>query len=506
MEDINWGPVFGIAAICMLLGGLLVYGFFPRTVDGEGKLDTETIAEAVAQAVATKEAEIDRLTNIITGLESQNETESEENVTEEQGEVLITGGYLMDELSLNDPFEDTLSDRELDLFDGKVNFDGKKYDTEETLILKDIKLLANENDFEGEVYMVIPKESVEYKLTFEDDLDTSLISDEETLEFSFLGQEVKISDWTNEVITFFMGTEMIVDEGEIIEFEDYEIVLISVTDEAVYLSVTDSEGELTTKIINSGKTRTVNGLQIKVENVFSSATRSFAELVIGVDIKTEIENDDEYSEDSAWKYVIKSIANGNSINSIGIILDEEFTKIDEDGDEEFPAVGPNETFCLPNNYLCMQFNGMSEEDTEKYEFEINGDFVRIKGNFEYGTKDYDEIYVYTDGLIYEDDDLDSDIIGEAVELGDTDLVISASETGILIEDSVSEEELVLIDLGLIQIQVDKDDVTWTDITTENEDYLTNYGILVSNPEDSTEDQEVEITVPENKLEGSISVY
>jgi len=45
----------------------------------------------------------------------------------------------------------------------------------------------------------------------------------------------------------------------------------------------------------------------------------------------------------------------------------------------------------------------------------------------------------------------------------------------------------------------------TNIGTGEDNFLTNYGILIENPEDSCEDQEFKITVPENKREGSILI-
>ena len=44
-----------------------------------------------------------------------------------------------------------------------------------------------------------------------------------------------------------------------------------------------------------------------------------------------------------------------------------------------------------------------------------------------------------------------------------------------------------------------------DISTEDEDYITNYGIVIKNPEDNLEDNELQIEIPEEQLEGNIVI-
>jgi len=406
MNDVSGNKVIGLCLLVLVVGFFLGHALWTKTVFSDGE-DLETkIENAVRDAITIKDLKIENLEKLIEGYT---------NVTEETDETeeIELKGYLVDELYLETGFNDTYSDRELNLFDGEIDFDGKDYDAEETLILKDIRLLANENDFEGNVYMTVPEGAIEYKFEFEDDLNTSEITDEETLEFNFLGKEVEISAWDNDEITIFMGTEMLVDEGEIVEFESYKIVLISVTDNSVYLSVEDSSGELETKIIDEDKTRTVNGLKIRVDDVFSSGTKSFAELVVGNDLHLEVTDGEEYEEDSIWNWKI-------SANSIGIVLNEDFTEVDSDGDEDFPAVGVGEKLCLPNEYVCVLFNGIVEVDSEEYTFELDTkktlEYVRVEGSFQSGIENYDRIYINISNQKFYDKDFDeiTDIITCAI--------------------------------------------------------------------------------------------
>jgi len=482
MEKLNWN-VIAFVVLALLVGGLVGYVSAPQEVNGMSTAEVnEKVQEAVNKSLFQKNAEIETLRDLIAKSGEVNETDTIDIEIE-------SPGYLIDELYLGELLEKTYSDREINLFDGKVDFDGDAYDAEETLKFKDIKLLANGNDFEGNVYMTLLEESVEYKFEFESDLNTSLIDEEDTLEFSLLGKDVEISNWEDDVVTLFIGTKMMVDEDQIVDFEDYKIMVISISDESIYLSVEDSNGELETKIINEDKTRNVNGLKIRVNNVFSSQTKSFAELVIGEDIDNEVEDGEEYEEDSIWNWKITS-------NSIGIILNEAFTKVDKEGDEEFSAVGASEKFCLPNEYKSILFNGMIKEDTEEYNLELDEkagtDYVRVDGNFESGTKDFDRIYVNV--LTYEIFDEDFELIhATEIVLGNTKSKLVTSVDGLTFED--------------FEVNYALDDATanGNNLNSFDEKYTTDYGITIDNVEEMVEDNEFTIEVPEEKLEGSISL-
>jgi len=397
--------------------------------------------------------------------------------------VYETLGYLIDELFLSDGLdEETYSDREvITLFDGKVKFDGDSYDAEETITLTDgIILMANENDFEGNVYMTILEEAVEYTMTFENDLNTSLIDEEDTLEFNFLGESYEVSDWNNDLgeyeVTLNKGIEQKVNLGECVVVDGKSVCLtdIGADGDEVYMCV---DGEDNCKDIDEEKSKTINGIEIRVDSIFNS----FAHLIMGEDVELTIETKDEYEEDSAWEYVITA-------NSIGIKLVEDFTEVDLDGDEEFQAFAKDSGLCLPNDYVCVLFNGMSEEDTEEYNLELDdrdGPKVKIDGNFESGTKDYDRIYVNVSGIY----DKDSKLIHETeIELGNTDSKLIVNVTGLFFEDFNVNFDLDTSNAG-----------------TDSEDYLTDFGVKVVNPEDSVEDNEFNIFVPEKQLEGSISL-
>ena len=471
MSNFNWGIIVWFV-IVGLLCGVIGYVIAPETIDGLSKAEIDAkISDAVEQAVSVKDTEIERLKGLL---------EKTENETTEEEEILPFG-YLIDGLFLGDSIdEDIFSDRDVStLFDGDVSFDGDDYDAEETLALKNITLFANEHDFEGRVYMTVLEGAIEYKLTFESDLNTSLIEEDETLVFNFLGERYEVSEWSGNYITLTKGIEHKLDVGASLTIGNKTLTLDAVSDDRAWILV-DGEG----KSIDEGKTKVINGLEIKVDNVFNSGTAKFAFLIVGEDIEVTIDNGEEYEEDSPWEYVITN-------NSIGLILAEDFTEIDLDGDEDFPAIGMNEKLCLPNDYVCIRFNGMAEEETEEYNLKLDEkssvDYVRIDGNFQSGTKDYNRVYVRISDYKVFDRDLDE--ITGVIELGDTDSILITNATGLFFED--------------FNVNYDLND---SSVGTGDEDYLTDYGILVINPEDSIEDQEFNVFIPEGELEGSISVF
>ena len=483
----NYKWFFGIVVVAILIC-VAVMAFKPAGIP-EGYLSPEEVqikkAAAVAEALVPKDAEITDLVQQLLDLQAV------------VPKPIL--GYLIDNLFLEGLLPvDAFSDREIGtLFDGEVSFDGDDYDAEETFTLKGITLLANGHDFEGNVYATVPKGAIEYKFDFDSDLDTSLIKEDETLTFNLLGEEVEVSEWIGNKITFSKGIEYFLDEGQSITFEEKTIVLDMVLDEAVYVTVDGVGGK-----IYEDKTKTINGIEIKVKEALYTEKESKvskATLIIGEEVEVTVIGGDEYEENSPWEYVITA-------NSIGLVLVEDFTEIDLDGDEEFPAIGADEKLCLPNEYVCIQFNGMTEEETEEYNLELDEKssvgYVRIDGNFISGINDFDRIYVDATTGVIRDRDLKE--INGTIELGDTKSILEASPIRILIKDS-DENKLVWIGLDLMKIQVDENGSDWNDITSEDEDYLTNYGIKIINPEDSVDDQEFNVFVPEKKLEGSLSI-
>ena len=250
MGDFNWTQFWVVAVIVAIVFGLIgAYGF-PRT---KIEVDQDAIDLAVGNATAELYVEIEDLKSIIA---NYTEVEEEELPIEELG-------YVIDGVFLEIPFNETLSDRELNLFDGEVEFDGKDYDAEEVFTFNGLELLANEHDFKGNVYMTVPEGAIEYRINFDSDLNTNLIDEDETLVFNFLGQEYEVSDWNGDEVTFTGGTEYFLSEGESVL--DGSVILEVVLSESVYITV-NGEG----KKIKEGETDRFGDLEVYVKEVMYS--------------------------------------------------------------------------------------------------------------------------------------------------------------------------------------------------------------------------------------------
>ncbi|MEA2037597.1 MAG: hypothetical protein U9O94_08865, partial [Nanoarchaeota archaeon] len=333
-----------LAVGCIALLGATLSGCQPAiTIEDVNK----AVAEKEAEMLVEKENAVsEAITNAVDGVDITSDNEQaindaigaitiesvpdalKEQILEDAKEVqeevdaeTELNGYDIDNLELGAEFDATVSDRDLKtLFDGELDFKGDDYDAEEILTLENLKIAINENDFGSVSYLQIPDEGIVYKFTIENSLDTSDIDEDDTLKFNFLGEEVEVSEWDGDTITFTKGIKHAMKEGEIFEVLDKTITMKTIGSDTIYIDV---DGEVL--FIDEDETKDVNGIEIKLVRVLDSdeAGSDVAELKIGEDVTNEIESGDEYSKDSIWEYVITS-------NSIGLTLTEEFKDIDDD--------------------------------------------------------------------------------------------------------------------------------------------------------------------------------
>jgi len=409
-------------------------------------------------------------------------------------------GYILEDLYLYGNFSELiLSDREVSkLFDGEIEFDGKDYDAEELIILNDINLDANNNDMDGDVYLTLKDGSIRYTYVF-DGLDVSNIGgeDEEYLIFDLLGQEVKVSSWDEDEIVFSKGSKYFMTEGETLTVGENQITLKYVMEgspDSVYIEV-DGIG----KEIKEDQVKVINGIEIRANMVLASDFRlGMAELLIGDEVEIKAVDGDEYAEDSPFKWIV----DGDTA-TIGVILAEDFDELDED----FNALGVKDKLCLPNEYVCLTYNSAIEEKYEEYtikgddeETEIYGKFIindrescndiliryNVSGNNNYTLWDEDNDY---------DDDNDAQILN-TIELEDSKYTLSVDkDTGVITLINVDSTTYnIVIPFNVSSITVDGTSLD------EDYDYISNYGVVVSNTEDIDDDLEVTLNIPEEQVE------
>ena len=448
-----------------------------KILDAQNKAIAEAVAAvdvtadnqaAVDEATKLKEDEIARLNQVIADY-----AEVEKEVAKEDA------GYIIDEIGIGDNFAETLSDREVSkLFDSKIKFDGDSYDAEETVSLTG-DVLANEEDYKGEVYLNLEEGAVEYSYEVSNQLDTSDITEDETLVFNFLGQEVEVSEWDVDKITFTKGNELFLKEGESTMVGDKPVIVKIVNDNYAYVQV-----GVDSRKVEEGDVEEIGGLEVEAKEVLDDEEGDdYVVMKFAEEVLVEVEDGDEYDLDDKWTWVVEP-------NKLGLVLDAEYNDLDDDN----KPLKAGDKVCLPNNYVCFKYNGLLNneftqitiDDDNDYDAELRGDFIK-------GTDDYSRVYVNASGFYDEDDKL----------IHVSELLIDNTEDDIKVKIVGTKLEIgdVEIPLALDGIKVGGDDISSFDET-----YVTDYGFYIKDHENSVDDNKFSIDVPKDEAENTILVY
>jgi hypothetical protein len=494
--DINMKTV----AVCVVA---LLLGIAIMAVADSGKVTQKVVDQKIADALAAQKSElstqyaaaltsavekvraddqlvVDAANAQIADLQKQIDELKNPPVEDTTPEVIVVK-YVLDEINIDELFSDTIGSRELKtLVNTEIEFNDEDYDVKESVALSDMKVVVNTPDNGVKDYLSFESGAIEYKYAFDSTFDNDDVTEDETLSFTLFGENVEISEWTDDSITFTKGAEYDVKEGESVTVDGKVIQATVVGWNYAYITVGTDSAKVTT-----GSTKEVGGIEIEVKDTIETQSwrAGVATIVVGDDVSTTVEDGDEYAKDSIWEWKITP-------STIGVVLSEDFTSTD--ADDDFVALAAGKSVALPNDYVTFTYDGFGAFDSSVYTFDTytkdSVDYVRVKGDFVNGVDSYDKIYVKADG-IYDEDFV---LIGTSVELGDTDATLS-SGPAIAIGD---------IRLGLLLKAVTVDGVS---ISGVDEDYINDYGIVISNPEDSVDDQEFKLTVPEEALEATVTL-
>lgn len=451
----------------------------------QGTYNKEQFDKAVTDAIA-EQLEKDQLIIDDYG-EQLKKQEAEDKATEAE-----ESKFELEDVNIGVDIVEELTDRDITkLQDTEIEFDGDDYDVEEVFSLTGLNVAVNEKDYDGRPYLIVPTEGIVYKYNIDNALDTNRIYvGDESLTINFLGEELEIIEWGVDKITFNKGIEELFKDGETKIIDGVEITVRVIGNDFVSLIV---DGE--TETIRGGETEEVGDIEIEAKEILYVSKvgyDSYVTLRVGEEVETSIEDGEEYEEDSAWEYVVDA-------NSIGLKLVEEFKYIDED--EDFQALASGDTLSLPNDYITVEFGGLVEEDSVSYRFDTvkDNDYLRIRGEIFEGINDYTKVYIDNTGKIFDDDSVDSKYIGTSVELGNTGIVLNTNSTGVVIIDGIK------MALNLSDITVETVG-GYISLIGREDDYTTNYGITIENPEDAIEDENLKIVIPDEKAEAIVKIY
>ena len=328
----------------------------------------EDTANSAEQLILEKDQEIEYIRSQLDVMILADAKDEAEKLSKE---LEISTSYFIDEVALNENFADNFDNDDYEkLLEYEIEYDDEDYDVEESIILSSgIKPQINVEDFGSEVLLSFDKDSVEYKVTFDEAID--FVSDED-LEFKFLGEDVVISEFDGDnTVTFSTGVDLFLQEGTTQTYGDYLITLetVSTNGEKILVKVT-KDGVSMSDTIREDKTETINGLDIEVVNAFSKDDGlDFAELKVSSnDVEFEIDDGDEYELDDRYDW--KIVESNGKLESIGLILTESYTK-----DDELLSLG--KCISLPNDYLSFTFDNIDNDIEEELEIKLNNEEVEI---------------------------------------------------------------------------------------------------------------------------------
>ena len=387
------------------------------------------------------------------------------------------------------------------LLDKEITFNDDDYNIHELLSVKiTLQTGVDNKDFADKIYVVGDVGLLRYDYLFDDKIDITKVTKDESLEISFLGKHFKIIKVDGSSITVEATSEKTLSPGETLNGVKLENVG---SDKNCRVSV---NGIFET--ITEGNVKKVNGIEVLCEETFYDAndiTQRSATLVVGSDIRQDIikgdslelfgEPKDESDAEWVWDY---SVTDGK-LNSISAVYNQKRTKIGKD--EDFPALKIGDTINLPNNYVILDFEKINNVNELNYNFEVTSDdglkISAEKDNaFTINSKDYKKVYVRNNGIY----DIDDILLGTETNLYESDFILKIENGKIVIGDVKLSFDLSDFLVGLVGTE---------SYCTKDEKYITHYGIkfsdfeTVCDEEDAT-DRNFELTIPEEIPEVVIS--
>ena len=277
--------------------------------------------------------------------------------------------------------------------DGVINFQSKEYDVSESLILDAganvtaaTALSSAEDDYKTNVFMEVERNAIKYFYKFDESINVSKATTTDPLEIKFLGKTLKITAVTISGST--AGTEFTANVGTeyFMSVDDTVNVDVSGVTKKVTLknvgtssAVLDVDGK--TETISSGSSKTVNGVEVKVDSVFytdNKAERS-ATLVVGKDAVKTYKDGDAYigenQDTPMWVWNIGNLgvsgtSNPNTNLTTGdgtgpfLGLNNDF--VWNDFSDNPPGVG--KCIKLPNNYVQLCLDSLTVKDDDYMSF------------------------------------------------------------------------------------------------------------------------------------------
>jgi hypothetical protein len=250
------------------------------------------------------------------------------------------------------------------LIDDKLSWDdGNNSDTtfniHEEFRIGDVRVATSLDDNDFTDVALINDKGLSYRLAFEEDMATSLIGDDDadTLYLNILGKEYEVDSMDSNSITIVTSEEHVLKTGDTVVVDGVSLTIDAIGEDSISINGV---------IIDEGRTKKVNGLEVEADSVFyvSSGEGSLVVLKIGEDITTEYNSGDAYpgedEDDPMWVW---DISNPGKVGGwIGVNYDHRDTRAKDDG---VKYVG--ESYEFPELYGAVNFLGLTDVEYGEYE-------------------------------------------------------------------------------------------------------------------------------------------
>ncbi len=454
----------------------------------------------------------------------------------------------------------TFDDGDLEGFaDSDVELEDTDYDYHEEVVIGAAGLdiltsvettYADDDDYGLDAWMELYDDGLTYRIVFDDEIpaaDFGTATDNQELEIDFLGKSIVIADVTagSDEITVESSAEFFMQEGDKVTVEGHEIELKRVGTTSALVSV---DGQ--TLAITDGESEEfdeADDFEVEVDNLFyiENADDNSATLKLGTAIsKTyghgdalEIFDGEDDADEATWKWHI--VEDGANLEEIGVTLNIDHERNNDDDDPEKRAgLMFGEELSFPNNYAAVSFAGWKESemanyDTLSFEFDIVDLDVNVDRPVLEITSSADDPFVMDDAadasvvwldlngnFWYEDGDDEVDSGAATMDLVfDADTIAFSYGAG---DDTINitfpggdvinlSTDAAFTYFGDDEGDADVSDFLYTDANggtiaaTDDEDYLTSYGVKISDIESQFDDDEFTLEIPHDGLVAELVV-
>lgn len=447
---------------------------YPTVFVKDGKVNAKIVVGEKAQT-------IDVVGAIDIAADLQAAAVSKETVTVAGSGITVTGGKTK-EIALDgalSPFT-TLNNADIAaLKDEKITWNDKDIDVEESVNVDgmEVSASAQDADFGAKVYLTTPDvDAIKYRYTMDDnDLNISLVDDENPLKVEILGKAVEIISVGADEITMSVANEYYLAVGDSIDMDGKKVTLKNVGSSAV---VVDVDGVIATvEKTTPATSEKVNDVRVELVSAFDAnapADRS-ATLKIGDKITETVELNDpmtlfgevDDSSDAEWVWFIDADATTDeSVLVVGADFNQRYDKIEK----AVKAVG--EKYTLPNNYASIYIDSVTATADVTIDASILTEDVVIDVN-EDGTDYADTLGEYLNAVkLVASKDVFTVTVGAENESVEVVYLIATNDSAVTLAVENSDGDIQLAsDGGAETFWVDYEDtdmtVTYDNATIEN---------------------------------------